>query len=112
MPNAPLEAMACGLACVATRVSGSEDIIQHGVNGLLVEPGDYPGMAQSLLKLLNDSSLVQQYKDVARETIQKRYSLASVTDMYIELYQNIIGDTSFLSRQKASREQSKQVMSN
>ena len=54
MPNAVLEAMACGLPCVATRVSGTEDIITHGVNGLLVEPEDYQGMAQALLSLLRD----------------------------------------------------------
>src|SRR5207302_207489 len=54
MPNAVLEAMACGLPCVATRVSGSEDIITHGVNGLLVEPEAYMGMAQALLTLLHD----------------------------------------------------------
>ena len=57
--NALLEEMACGLACVATRVSGSEDAIQHGVNGLLVEPEDYRGMAQALLTLLRDPALAR-----------------------------------------------------
>jgi glycosyltransferase involved in cell wall biosynthesis len=36
MSNALVEGMACGLPCVATRVSGSEDIITDGVNGLLI----------------------------------------------------------------------------
>src|SRR5205823_4031015 len=48
MPNALLEAMACGLPCVATRVSGSEDIISDGVNGLLVEPEQPAEMALML----------------------------------------------------------------
>ncbi len=89
MPNALLEAMACGLPCVATRVSGSEDIIQHGINGLLVESEDYQGLAQALLTLLRDPALAQQYGHAARATIEKHYSLEHIADMYVELYQRI-----------------------
>jgi glycosyltransferase involved in cell wall biosynthesis len=91
MPNALLEAMACGLACVATRVSGSEDIIQHGVNGLLVEPEDYQGMAQAILTLLRNPALIQEYGRAARQTIEQHYSFEQVIDRYIELYQGIAG---------------------
>ena len=89
MANALLEAMACGLPCVATRVSGSEDIIQHGVSGLLVEPEDYQGMAQALLTLLRDQALAQMYGQAARATIEERFSLEHITEMYVELYQSI-----------------------
>jgi glycosyltransferase involved in cell wall biosynthesis len=91
MPNAVLEAMACGLPCVATRVSGSEDIIQHETNGLLVEPEDYQGMAHALLTLLGDPLLIQKYGCAARETIEKHYSLEQVMNGYVELYQRITG---------------------
>lgn len=91
MPNALLEAMACGLPSVATRVSGSEDIIQHGVNGLLVESEDYRDMAQALLTLLHDPLLAQKYGQAARKTIERHYSLQQITDRYVELYQRITG---------------------
>lgn len=91
MPNAVLEAMACGLPCVATRVSGSEDIISHGINGLLVEPEDYHSMAQALLTLLRDPGLAQKYGHAARATIEQHYSLVHITDLYIQLYQRITG---------------------
>jgi len=91
MPNAVLEAMACGLPCAAARVSGSEDIIAHGVNGLLVEPEDYEGMAQALLTLLGDPDLTRRYGYAARRTIEERYSLEHVTDEYVELYSRITG---------------------
>jgi glycosyltransferase involved in cell wall biosynthesis len=101
MPNALLEAMGCGLPCVATRVSGSEDIIQHGVNGLLVEPEDYHSMAQALLTLLLDPGLTQKFGLAARKTVERHYSFDHVMDSYIELYQRIAeygcqtgGDTS------------------
>ena len=89
MPNALLEAMACGLACVATRVSGSEDIIQHEVNGLLVESEDYQAMAKALLRLLRDPALAQKYGQAGRITVEQHYSLEHVTDMYVELYQSV-----------------------
>jgi glycosyltransferase involved in cell wall biosynthesis len=89
MPNALLEAMACGLPCVATRVSGSEDIIQHGINGLLVGPEDYRGMALALLSLLQDRPLAQKYGQAARETVERHYSFEQVMDRYVELYRRI-----------------------
>lgn len=94
MPNALLEAMACGLACVATRVSGSEDIIQHGINGLLVEPGDNEGMAQALLTLLRDSALAGVYGRAARETVEQQYAFERIMNTYVELYRSLVGETS------------------
>jgi glycosyltransferase involved in cell wall biosynthesis len=90
MPNALLEAMACGRACVATRVSGSEDLIQPGENGLLVEVEDYAGMAQALLTLLHDRAMVRRYQCAARQTIEHSYSLECVADRYAALYQEVV----------------------
>lgn len=91
MPNALLEAMASGLACVATRVSGSEDLIQHGVNGLLVESEDYKAMAEALTTLLSAPALAQRYGQVARVTIEQQYALEHIIEMYRELYQRLMG---------------------
>ena len=90
MPNAVLEAMACGLPCVATRVSGTEDIIEHDVNGLLVEPEDYQAMAQALLALLRDPARCSAYGKAARETIARDYELEHITDRYLELYRRMM----------------------
>jgi glycosyltransferase involved in cell wall biosynthesis len=90
MPNALLEAMACGLPCVATRVSGSEDIIEHGVNGLLVDVEDYHALADALLTLLHNPTLTRQYGRAALATIKQRYSLDHITDLYLDLYQSMV----------------------
>ena len=100
MPNAVLEAMACGLPCVATRVSGSEDIIEHGVNGLLVEIEDYQRMAHALLTLLTDPVVTRKYGKAARSTIEKKYSLAHVTNMYEQLYHKMMGSRFEKAEQK------------
>jgi glycosyltransferase involved in cell wall biosynthesis len=91
MPNAVLEAMACGLPCVATRVSGSEDMIQHGINGLLVEPENYHSLARALLVLLQDPELVKKYGQAARTTIEQHYSLDHIIDQYIKIYRQMVG---------------------
>lgn len=90
MPNALLEAMASGQACVATRVSGSEDLIQPGVNGLLVESEDYEEMAQSLVTLLRDTPLAQKYGAAARRTVEQGYTLDHVLEMYTTVYQQLM----------------------
>jgi len=90
MPNALLEYMASGLASIATRVSGSEDLIQSGVNGLLVESEDYEGMAQALLTLLGNAELIQKYGAAARQTVEQSYTIEYVTKRYLEVYQRLL----------------------
>ncbi len=90
MPNALLEAMACGLPCVATRVSGSEDIISDGINGLLVEPEQPAEMASSLCRIIEDPDLAQRLGLEGRETVANRYELSSVVERCLELYYNLL----------------------
>ena len=52
-----LEAMACGVVCVATRVGGNADLIRHGETGMLVPSNDPPALADALRMLGNDGQL-------------------------------------------------------
>jgi len=90
MPNALLEAMACGLPCVATRVSGSEDIIIDGVNGLLVEPEQPAEMAQALRRLIEDSELAQRLGQAGRATVVRDYQLTTMVEQCLELYRRLL----------------------
>src|SRR5262249_9884403 len=73
MPNALLEAMACGLPCIATRVSGSEDLITDGLNGILLEPEEPVQMAYALRSLIEDSELAQRLGQEGRATVVGKY---------------------------------------
>ena len=86
MSNALLEAMACGLPCLATRVSGSEDLITHGVNGLLVEPEQPAEMAQALRCMIEDTALAQSLARAGYSTIQRDYQLRSLVSQCVDLY--------------------------
>jgi glycosyltransferase involved in cell wall biosynthesis len=92
LPNALLEAMACGLPCVATRVSGSEDIIQHEITGLLVEPQEIREMAEALLTLLQNPQLARTYGQAARRRVERYYSLEHITELYIQLYKSMVSE--------------------
>jgi glycosyltransferase involved in cell wall biosynthesis len=92
MPNALLEAMSVGLPCVASRVSGSEDVIANGINGLLVEPEHPIELSQALRRIIEDIDLVQRLGHAARTTILDNYQLANVAKRLVELYQRLLSE--------------------
>lgn len=64
-----IEAMAAGLACVATRTHGPLDLVEDGVDGLLVPIGDAPAMAAAVRALASDPALRQRLGDAARAKV-------------------------------------------
>ena len=90
MPNALLEAMACGLPCVATRVSGNEDLITSSSNGILVEPEQPAEMALALRQIIEDANFAQQLGKAARTTIIRDYQLSNIVNQCLALYKQLI----------------------
>ena len=87
LPVALLEAMACGLPCIASRLPGStEAVIADGVDGRLTPPGDVFALAAALGDLLADGRERQRLGDAARATIVRRYSSGNVADRWLEAY--------------------------
>jgi glycosyltransferase involved in cell wall biosynthesis len=89
MSNALLEAMALGMPCIATAVSGSMDLIKDGENGFLV-PAEAPApLAQAILKLLKDPAAGLSLGSAARQTILQDFTLEKVALEYSHLYRTL-----------------------
>ena len=73
IPNVLLEAMAMELAVVSTNVSGIPEVIQNGINGLLVRPGDAAALAVAIGRLLDDPALRRRLGEAGRHTVATRF---------------------------------------
>ncbi|MBN2071701.1 MAG: glycosyltransferase family 4 protein [Candidatus Krumholzibacteriota bacterium] len=83
MSNSLLEAMSSGLKVIATDISGSCELIDDGISGLLVPPGDARSLGE---KILEAASGRFDPGTAPRERILEKYSIGSVADRYIDLY--------------------------
>ena len=91
MPNALLEAMACEVPCISTRVSGSEDIVVNGANGLLIEPEQPEELAQAMRSLIEDTNLAHSLAQEGLKTVMHDYQLIRVTEQILDLYYRALG---------------------
>lgn len=81
-----IEAMACGVSSVASRVGGIIDAVEDGRTGILVAPGDGSALAGALGKLTSDASLRDTMGAEARARVVERFSIAAMARRTVELY--------------------------
>ena len=90
LPNVILEAMAMEVPVVATRIAGVPRLINHGVNGLLVNPGSAEELAGALHNLLTDRPLREHLRQAGRQTITSHYSFARRMDRIRAIYDTLL----------------------
>jgi glycosyltransferase involved in cell wall biosynthesis len=88
LSNAIIEAQACGLPVVATRVGGNPDLVTDGENGFLVPARDPSSVATALMRAL-DPIWARHAAEVSRHRIENGYSLRAMADGYDQLYTQI-----------------------
>jgi N-acetyl-alpha-D-glucosaminyl L-malate synthase BshA len=94
---AALEAMACRVPAVATRVGGVPELIENGVNGLLYDIGDVEGMAAGAISILSDPATLERLSTAARRTAQDHFCASRIIPLYERYYERILSEdaTSF-----------------
>jgi N-acetyl-alpha-D-glucosaminyl L-malate synthase BshA len=91
---AALEAMACKVPSIATRVGGVSELIDDGVTGLLFDVGDVDAMAAGALGLLTDPARLQAMREAGRKTAQTRFCATLVVPQYMRYYEAVLNNQS------------------
>lgn len=89
-----LEAMACGLPIVSTRVGGIPELIVEGENGLLINPGDREALLEALVSLLADTALRETMGRNNIQKIREKYDIPIYIDKLQSLYREIMEEKS------------------
>lgn len=89
-PNAVLQAMASGLPVVSTDVGSVREMIEDGVEGRLVPPGDPPALAAALRELLADGERRQTAGARARERVLKQFTSERMARAYEDLFMGML----------------------
>lgn len=88
LPLSLLEAMAMKRPSVATAVDGSVEVIQHGIDGFLVEAGNHAQMADYVVQLLKDAEMRQNFGEAARRRVEEHFHV----DKMVKEWETLISD--------------------
>ncbi len=89
-PNTVLEAGAMGLPCIVTDINGSREIIQDGINGVIIPPKDEQALFVAMEMMLNDDETRHKMASNARKIIAERYHEGFVRQCLMSFYNEII----------------------
>ncbi|MDA8406588.1 MAG: glycosyltransferase family 4 protein, partial [Deltaproteobacteria bacterium] len=88
-PNILMEALAVGVPTIATDVGAVSDLIEHGVSGLLVPPGNSAALAEAIERLLKNFKLACSLSESARERMRE-FSAQKEGDDWEQVYRRFV----------------------
>jgi L-malate glycosyltransferase len=90
---AALEAMACEVPVIATNVGGVPEVVEHGVDGYLVEPEDVASAAKFAIEILSRADRGREMGQTARVNAKKKYCSNDVIPQYEDYYRKVLAET-------------------
>ena len=102
-PITLLEAWAAHLPVVVTRVGENETMVQNGVNGYLVDPGNAQQLAGAINKILKNPKKANRMGEAGYTLVKKQYTWKMVTQKTFNLYQQVLGAEAVVSGPVASQ---------
>lgn len=91
LSNSMIEALACGVPVISTRVSGSSILLESPIAGLVVDTGNVENLAGAMESLLQNESLRTQLATNARRTFETHFALEVLSKKMIALYKQLLG---------------------
>ena len=90
--NSLMETMAFGKPVIATKGGGTNELIEDGVSGILIEPGSVADFENALFRILNDPDFARQLGDSAKIRIQEMFSIQKMVQSTIEIYSEVLNN--------------------
>jgi len=90
---AALEAMACEVPVIATKVGGVPEVVTHSVDGFLVEPGDVQAAARYSIELLSRADRGREMGKIARINAKKNYCAKRLIPAYERYYKRVLSES-------------------
>ena len=90
---AALEAMACEVPVIATNVGGVPEVVEHGVDGYLVEPRDVASAARYALEILSRADRGREMGQRARSNARRKFCASDIIPLYEAYYRKVLGTT-------------------
>lgn len=94
LPISLLEAMSAGLPVVVSQVGGISEVIEDGINGLLVPPSDSAALGSSIIRLLSNPGLRVELGVAAKSLVEHEYTLDQMGNKYQSLFHKLLGANS------------------
>jgi glycosyltransferase involved in cell wall biosynthesis len=90
LPNGLMEAMACGLPCIAARIPGCEELIEPEKTGILYPPDNPEKFTQAISRLLGDRQLARRLGHQGRAAIQQHYRVETMVQRIQQIYEAVL----------------------
>jgi glycosyltransferase involved in cell wall biosynthesis len=98
-----LDAMACQTPIVATRTGGIPEIVEDGVNGLLVPPRDAPALARAIVRLLNDQTRRRTMGEAGFTRVNERFTVERMVAQTAAVYRRLVRGTGVAEARHSTR---------
>jgi glycosyltransferase involved in cell wall biosynthesis len=92
-PSVATLAMACEVPIIATKVGGVPEVVTHGADGFLVEPGDVEGAARYAIEILSRADRGREMGKIARINAKKNYCANDVIPAYERYYKRVLDES-------------------
>ncbi|OGH95159.1 MAG: hypothetical protein A2039_09710 [Candidatus Melainabacteria bacterium GWA2_34_9] len=85
-----LEAMSSGLPIISTPVGGTPEAVEDGVNGFLIQPGDYKALAEKIDLLASNKELREQMGQESFRIAKEKFDINIIINQLKELYEEVL----------------------
>jgi glycosyltransferase involved in cell wall biosynthesis len=90
LPNALLEAMACGLPIIATKVGGIPEVVRNGINGILIEPMNSGALYHAMDFVLSNNDIAEMMARKGKMLVEREFTWQNTAERIITIYDNLL----------------------